>query len=113
MYSIGKEEIIRPMHNRVISSIALMAILLIIPATSALAADAITVTSFGGAYSQSQIKAFQIPYSKKTGIRVNAEDYSGGLAEIRAQVESGNVTWDVVDVEITDATFYDLRGRCC
>ena len=32
-----------------------------------------------------------------------SEDYSGGLAEVKAQVESGNVTWDVVDVELSDA----------
>lgn len=94
----------RSMHKRLICSIALMAILLIIPATSALAAEAITVTSFGGAYSQSQIEAYQKPFAKKTGIRVNAEDYSGGIAEIRAQVESGNVTWDVVDLELHDVT---------
>jgi putative spermidine/putrescine transport system substrate-binding protein len=92
------------MHKRIAGSIAMLSILLIIPAAVALAADAITVTSFGGAYSQSQINAYQIPYSKKTGIRVNAEDYNGGLAEIRAQVQSGNVTWDVVDVEIQDLT---------
>ena len=29
---------------------------------------------------------------------VSVENYNGGLGEIRAQVESGNVTWDVVDV---------------
>ncbi len=40
----------------------------------------------------------------KTGKTVNAEVYNGGLAEIRAQVQSGNVTWDVVDVETQDMT---------
>ena len=39
----------------------------------------------------------------KTGNKINSEDYNGGLAEIRAQVEAGNVTWDLVDVELADA----------
>ena len=30
--------------------------------------------------------------------RITVENYNGGLGEIKAQVEAGNVTWDVVDV---------------
>ena len=37
-----------------------------------------------------------------TGNTVVSEDYGGGLAEVKAQVESGNVTRDV-DVELSDA----------
>ena len=85
-------------------AIALVSILVLIPCSIVFAADAITVTSFGGAFSQSQIEAYQKPFMKKTGIKVNAEVYNGGLAEIRAQVQSGNVTWDVVDVEKQDLT---------
>jgi putative spermidine/putrescine transport system substrate-binding protein len=58
----------------------------------------ITVTSWGGAYTNSQQKAYGEPFEKKTGIKVNWENYNGGLAEVRAQVESKNVTWDIVDV---------------
>jgi putative spermidine/putrescine transport system substrate-binding protein len=82
----------------------MLSILVLMPCTSLLAADSITVTSFGGAFSQSQIEAYQKPFMKKTGIKVNAEVYNGGLAEIRAQVQSGNVTWDVADVEKQDLT---------
>ena len=71
-------------------------------ATSALA-DSLTVVSWGGAYTQSQIKAYHRPWEKKTGNTVNSEDYNGGLAEVRAQVEAGNVTWDIVDLETRDA----------
>ncbi len=39
----------------------------------------------------------------KTGKSIVSEDYGGGIAEIKAQVESGNVTWDLVDVELSDA----------
>ncbi len=66
-------------------------------------ADSITVVSWGGAYTKSQVEAYHKPWSKETGHQVVSEDYSGGLAEVKAQVESGNVTWDVVDVELSDA----------
>ena len=39
----------------------------------------------------------------ETGIEVRLEDYNGGLAQIRAQVETGNVHWDVVDLNVADA----------
>ncbi|WP_282604325.1 polyamine ABC transporter substrate-binding protein [Pelagibius sp. Alg239-R121] len=70
------------------------------PAT---AADALTIVSFGGAYTKSQIEAYHKPYMAKTGIRINSEDYNGGLAQVRAQVEAGNVVWNLVDVELSDA----------
>ena len=86
------------------SVVALLSIVVLVPCTVAFAEESITVTSFGGAFSTSQIEAYQKPFMKKTGIKVNAEVYNGGLAEIRAQVQSGNVTWDVVDVEKQDLT---------
>jgi len=67
------------------------------------ASDAITVVSFGGAFAHSQIEAYHKPFSEKTGITVNSVDYNGGLAEIRAQAESGNVTWDVIDMAPSNA----------
>ncbi len=83
-------------------SIVLVALFLAMPYSAALAAESITVTSWGGAYTKSQMEAYHKPYAVKTGITVNSEDYNGGLSEIRAQVEAGNVTWDVVDVEQQD-----------
>lgn len=69
-------------------------------------AQSITVTSWGGAYSKSQLEVMHKPFTAKTGVKVMSEDYNGGLAEIRAQVKTGNVKWDVVDVEFAEA----LRG---
>lgn len=66
-------------------------------------ADPITVVSWGGAYTKSQIEGYHKPFIRDTGIKVNSVDYNGGLAEIKAQVETGNVTWDVVDVEKSEA----------
>ena len=69
---------------------------------AAMAAD-LTVVSWGGAYTKSQVEAYHKPWMAKTGKAIVSEDYGGGIAEIKAQVESGNVTWDVVDVELSDA----------
>lgn len=71
-------------------------------ATTVWAADALTVVSWGGAYTRSQVKAYHEPFTEKTGIQINSEDYNGGIAQIKAQVESGNVTWDLVDLEPSD-----------
>ena len=42
-------------------------------------------------------------FTEATGIGVEIEDYNGGLAQIRAQVDIGEIHWDVVDLEIADA----------
>jgi putative spermidine/putrescine transport system substrate-binding protein len=75
----------------------------VIAATPVLAAESLTVVSWGGAYTNSQVQAYHKPWEKKTGIKINSEDYNGGLAQVKAQVESGNVAWDLVDVELSDA----------
>jgi putative spermidine/putrescine transport system substrate-binding protein len=69
----------------------------------AAAAGSLTVVSWGGAYTKSQVEAYQKPWMAATGNQIISEDYNGGLAEVKAQVEAGNVTWDLVDVELSDA----------
>ncbi len=63
----------------------------------------VTVVSWGGAYTKSQVEAYHKPFIAGSGAKIISEDYNGGLAEIKAQVEAGNVTWDIVDVELSDA----------
>jgi len=64
--------------------------------------ETLTVVSFGGAYGAAQ-QVHQInPYMEATGNKVLFENYTGGIAEIKAQVESGNIQWDVVDIETID-----------
>jgi putative spermidine/putrescine transport system substrate-binding protein len=58
----------------------------------------ITVVSWGGGYTASQQKAYGETWEAKTGKKVIWENYNGGLGEVRAQVEAGNVQWDIVDV---------------
>ena len=76
---------------------------LAISAGTAFAEGSITAVSWGGAYTKSQVEAYHKPWTAATGNTVVSEDYSGGLAEVKAQVESGNVTWDVIDLELADA----------
>ena len=64
--------------------------------------ESLTVVSWGGAYGRASKLAVLDPFSAETGIEVRIEDYNGGLAQIRAQVETGNVHWDLVDMEIPD-----------
>ncbi len=71
--------------------------------TAAMAEGSLTVVSWGGAYTKSQVEAYHKPFIAKTGVQIKSEDYNGGIAEIKAQVEAGNVTWDIVDVELSDA----------
>ena len=66
-------------------------------------AQTITSVSWGGSYGRAVNQAVNIPFTGATGIQVNVEDYNGGLAQIRAQVDVGNIHWDVVDLEIADA----------
>ena len=64
--------------------------------------DSITVVSWGGSYAEACEKAYHDPFTAETGIEVGLESYNGGLAQVRAQVETGNVHWDVVDLEFAD-----------
>lgn len=66
------------------------------------AQETLTVVSFGGAYGAAQKKHQIDPYMAKTGVKVLFENYTGGIAEMKAQVQSGRVQWDVVDVETID-----------
>jgi putative spermidine/putrescine transport system substrate-binding protein len=67
-------------------------------------AEEMTIVSWGGAYSKSQLKAYHEPYSEKTGVTILNDDSSNeAVAKLRAMNEAGNITWDVVDVVAADA----------
>jgi len=57
----------------------------------------LSFTSFGGVYQGAQRDGWLTPYSQLTGVTWQESEESSN-ATIKAQVESGNVTWDVVDV---------------
>lgn len=55
-------------------------------------------TSWGGTTQDAQTKSWAEPFSKETGIKV-LQDGPTDYGKLKAMVESGNVSWDVVDVE--------------
>lgn len=63
----------------------------------------LTMVSFGGAFTKSQMLAYVQPYREIEGRWVAVEDYRGGLEPIRDQVRAANVTWDLVSMELPDA----------
>jgi putative spermidine/putrescine transport system substrate-binding protein len=73
-------------------------------------ADDLNVVCWGGAYTKSQLEAYYTPWEELTGHTINSIDYDGNVAPVKAQVESGNVTWDVVDVELSDAVLLCDEG---
>ncbi|MBL9063122.1 extracellular solute-binding protein [Tabrizicola sp.] len=74
----------------------------LIATTGLVRADEVNVTSTGGAYQRSQEMGYGEAY-EKLGHTINWNVYSGGLGEIRTQVDSGNVIWDIVDVNSAEA----------
>ena len=66
---------------------------------SAYAQDSLTVISWGGAYTKSQVEAYQKPFTAKTGVTFKNIDIGGKApAGLRSQMQAGKVVWDLVDV---------------
>ncbi|MDE0094303.1 MAG: ABC transporter substrate-binding protein [Gammaproteobacteria bacterium] len=74
----------------------------VVLAVSVTAEESITVASWGGAYEKVSKEAYFDSFEEATGIKVNVDAFNGGLAQIRVQVDSGHVRWDVVDIESQD-----------
>jgi putative spermidine/putrescine transport system substrate-binding protein len=63
----------------------------------ALAADSVTVASWGGSYQEAQQKAFFKPTADALGITIK-EDTTNGLDDVRLQVTGNAVKWDLVEL---------------
>ena len=63
----------------------------------------VNVVSWGGAYEKSQVEAYNIPFAKETGIKVNMLAADNPATPLKAQVEAKNITGDVFDIEVSDA----------
>ncbi len=83
------------------------------------ATEEITVVSYGGgAYQNSHKQAYGEPFTKETGVKVNSVIWEAKFDKLKAMVDSGKVTWDVVDVTASqyaqghkDGLFADLQTR--
>ncbi|WP_037281159.1 extracellular solute-binding protein [Rubellimicrobium mesophilum] len=66
--------------------------------------DSMVIMSWGGAYQNSQLKAYVEPYQALTGITVTWDESSNeAIAKLRAAQEAGNMPYDLVDVEGPDS----------
>lgn len=86
-------------HRSGLAAAACLAVAVCVPPAFA---QTLTIVSWGGAYEHSQVKAYFEPFTAKTGITIQVEQYNGGIDELREQVESGRVAWDLVDLTKAD-----------
>ena len=84
------------------ASAALVAIATLSSPDRAEARD-LVVVGWGGALGTAIKAAMEDPFRKATGVAISTEVYNGGMAQVKAQIESGNVTWDVIDSNLVDA----------
>lgn len=83
---------------------------LTVTGAQSVSAEDLVVVGWGGALSAAEAEAFEKPFSAATGVNILAEVYNGGLAQVKAQIEAGNITWDVLDAEMTDAELGCAEG---
>ncbi|EPO8351143.1 extracellular solute-binding protein, partial [Pseudomonas aeruginosa] len=76
----------------------LLATLIMGMTSSALAAN-LTVISNGGTSKDAQTVAYYKPFEKVTHNKVIAGEFNGEMGMIKAMVDTGSVSWDVVQVE--------------
>jgi putative spermidine/putrescine transport system substrate-binding protein len=69
----------------------------------------IVFTSWGGTTQDAQKQAWADPFTKKTGITV-LQDGPTDYGKLKAMIDAGNVTWDVVDVEEDFGTYAGNAG---
>src|SRR2546425_11198786 len=75
--------------------IVLTGVLGLVPASQP-AQRKVTVVSWGGSYQDALREVFWKPYAKETGVTVVEDTWNGEVAKIRAMVDTGRVTWDLV-----------------
>lgn len=85
-------------HRNLLSRLCLIAAL---TASSIAFADAgkLTVVGAGGVLQDAERKAFFEPFAQSSGVAVTEDSYSGQVAKVRAMVNSGSVSWDVMQIE--------------
>lgn len=70
--------------------------------STALAQETLRITSWGGAFQDAQRKVFFEPFEKETGIKIIEDNWQGQVGQIRAMVDSNNITSDLFDANPQD-----------
>jgi putative spermidine/putrescine transport system substrate-binding protein len=79
-----------------------MAVAALLATTAISTANEITITSWGGAYAESQRKAYYEPFMAATGVKVIEDEWNGDMAKVRAMVETSAYTSNLIDAESND-----------
>lgn len=66
-------------------------------------AQALTVTTWGGAYESSQREAYFDRFARETGVELRLKAYKGGVEPLREQDLADGAAWDVLDMTEPDA----------
>ena len=74
----------------------LLAAPFILSASKALAAEPVVMVTFGGSFADVVKKVIADPFTQETGIPVTIAN-GPDLAKAKAQVQTGNLEWDVLD----------------
>ena len=67
------------------------------------AEDTLRIVDWGGAGQKANSDAWYKPYADKSGIKVVEDTWNGELGKIKSMVETGNVTWDVINGDVEHA----------
>ncbi len=62
----------------------------------------LTLVSWGGDLARAHMQAWILPWEKEHNKSADMVYYDGGIGQIRDQVNTTNVTWDVIDMEYSD-----------
>lgn len=67
------------------------------PARAAGRSNVVNLVTWGGTYQAGEVKTVLEPFTKETGIRVDIVG-APDLAKVKAQIETGNVEWDLIEI---------------
>jgi putative spermidine/putrescine transport system substrate-binding protein len=70
----------------------------VLPALTAHAAESLNFVSWGGSTQDAQTSEWAAPFTESSGVKV-LQDGPTDYGKLKAMVDSGNVQWDIVDVE--------------
>lgn len=65
---------------------------------SSSSSDSLTVTMWGGTAQKAHVESYFEPWGEQAGVKI-LQDSPTDYAKLKAQVEAGNVSWGVVEVE--------------
>ena len=74
-----------PIHRRCLSAIAIAT--LSMAGALATAEDSLTVVSWGGSYATASVEGYHKAFTAETGIEIKLDDYNGGLALQRTDLQ--------------------------